>query len=141
MKDQTHPAPWMCEMLKANTKLDKNGRAIVSPYPPELIMMSMLLQANGVPSSQVNENIITVLAATGKLDADLYNFPNQVTHRRWRFGMTYVCQVQIGMQLTQAANNKQQVATDHSCSLAHTHSLTHSRTLSHTLTLTFTQFG
>ena len=119
-------------MLKANTKLDKNGRAIVPPYPPELIMMSMLLQANGVPSSQVNENIITVLAGTGKLDADIYNYPDQGTHRRWRFGMTYVCQVQIGMELTQAANNKQQVPTTHSPP-THSHTPhTHSVALTHT---------
>ena len=71
--------------------------------------MSMKLMANGVPSSQVNENITTVLDGTEKLDKDMYNWPDATTYRRWRYGMRHVCEVQIGMELTRAANNKKQV--------------------------------
>ena len=93
-----HPAPWMQEMLKVGTS--SNGKRIVKPYPAELILMSMKLMANGVPSSQVNDNITTVLDGTEKLDKTMYNWPDETTHRQWRYGMKHVCEVQIGMELT-----------------------------------------
>ena len=138
-------------------------------YPPELIMKSMLLMANGVPSSKVKANIIAVLAGTEshtthtKLTThkstrlqesatsstssspfhvwsaaevtERYHWPDETTQRkyvcthtpihlctyapharppilpRWRFGMTHVCQVHIGMALTKAAVDKQQILT------------------------------
>ena len=88
---------------------DDASRRIAEPYPPELIMMSMLMMANGTEASKVNSNIVTVLDGTGRLDEELYNWPDQRTYRRWRFGMAHVCQVHIGLALTKAAHNKQQV--------------------------------
>ena len=74
-------------------------------------MMSMMMMANEVKASKVNDNIIAVLSGTGKLNEELYNWPDQRTHRRWRFGMAHVARVQIGMELTKAANDKKQVLT------------------------------
>lgn len=66
--------------------------------------------ANGVTASQVGNNIITVLSGTGKLGEEgRFNWPDQTAFRRWRYGMTHVCRVQIGMELTRAAHNKRQV--------------------------------
>ena len=98
-------------MMQINTPLDKNGRRIVKPYPPEFIMMTMMLMGNGVEASRVNSNITAVFEGTGKWDFKRYNMPDETTCRRWRFGMTHICQVQIGLELTKAANNKQQVLT------------------------------
>ena len=87
----------------------------VSPYPPEMILTSMMMMANGTPASKVTDNIIAVLAMTNKLgegiDQDKYNWPDETTLGRWRYGMAHVCQVQIGMELTKAAIDKQQVIT------------------------------
>ena len=99
----------MADMQKVNSMDEEEVHRIAKPYPPEFIMMSMMLMANGTEASKVNSTIVSVLDATGKLVEDLYNWPDQRTHRRWRFGMTYVCQVHIGLMLTKAARNKQQV--------------------------------
>ena len=97
----------MVDMVKQDGQDDR--RSIAKPYPPELIMMSMVLMANGTEASKVHKNIVAVLDGTGKLNESNYNWPDQRTHRRWRFGMTHVCQVHIGMELTKAAHDKQQV--------------------------------
>ena len=99
----------MADMQKVNTMDEEEVHRIPKSYPPELVMMSMILMANGTEASKVNSTIVSVLDATGKLDEDLYNWPDQRTHRRWRFGMAHVCQVHIGLELTKAAHNKQQV--------------------------------
>ena len=94
-------------MIRCGTS--SKGQRIVKPYPAELIIMSMKLMANGVPASQVDANITTCLYGTEKLTKEQYNWPDETTYRRWRYGMKHVCEVQIGMELTKAANNKQQV--------------------------------
>ena len=107
LKSKTHPFPWMSGMVKQRTEADAQS----GHYPPELILMSLSLMANGKPASQVNADITTVLSGGENFDTDRYRWPDQTTHRRWRFGITHVCQVQIGMELTRAANNKKQVLT------------------------------
>ena len=64
-----------------------------------------------IHSSKVSANIVSVLSGTGELHEDLYNWPDERTQRRWRFAMEHICQVQIGMALTKAANDKRQVLT------------------------------
>ena len=107
--ENVHPAPCMESMMVAQDTSSK----YVAPYPPEMILSSMMMMANGTPASQVNANIIAVLTMTNKLgkgiDNDKYNWPDETTLGRWRYGMTHVCQVQIGMELTKAARDKQQV--------------------------------
>ena len=106
-QSQQHPAPCMTSTLK-----DDRSK-YVAPYPPEMILSSMMMMANGTPASKVTENIVAALTMTKKLgkgiDEEKYNWPDETTLGRWRYGMAYVCQVHIGMELTKAANNKRQV--------------------------------
>ena len=71
----------------------------------------MLLMGNGVPSSKVVDNIIAVWSTAENFDSQRYHWPDQTTERRWRFGMSHVCQVHIGMALTKAADDKRQMLT------------------------------
>ena len=81
-------------------------------YPAEFIMTAMMLMGNGVPASQVTANVVSIFEGTGKLgDPTRYNWPDQTTYRRWRYGMEHICRVQIGMELTKAAHDKRQVLT------------------------------
>ena len=86
-------------------------------HAPELIAMSILMQGDGIKSSRVNNAVFAVLRQSGMLDdehvscSDVQNLPDQTSHRRWRYGMNYVCRVQIGLTLTRMATDKSQVLT------------------------------
>lgn len=99
-----HPAPWMADMLKVPGVRPK-------PYPAEMIEKAMKLMADGVPASKINEAFVDVLETDLGDLKKRYNWPDQTTHRRWRYGMAHVCRVQIGLELTKAAHNKKQVLT------------------------------
>ena len=62
-----------------------------------------MMMVKGTPVSTVTDKIIVVLGMTNKLgediDQDKYNWPDDTTLGRWRYGMTHVCQVHIDMEL------------------------------------------
>ena len=68
----------MADTVKVTGDTDAKRR---KPYPPELIMTSMLLMGNGVPSSKVKDNIIAVFSGTRSCTAETSKPAIRKSHR------------------------------------------------------------
>ena len=73
-------------------------------HAPEFILTCMRAMGNGSMASRVNNSVKIFYESTGIVIPDR-NFPDQVTQRRWRYGMHYICMVQVGEVLTRAIRN------------------------------------
>ena len=75
-----------------------------SPHAPEFILASMQAMGRGVMSSRVND-IAKIFWQSTNIVIPEGNFPDETTLRRWRYGMHYICMVQVGEVLTRAVRN------------------------------------
>lgn len=77
-----------------------------APYPLKYVKLSMILAGNGLPASKITGVTKSVMQELD-IDTDQYNFPHETTHGRWRFGLAYAVQIQIGQILTSEAHKIQ----------------------------------
>ena len=107
LKVEAKECPWLHKMKK-----QAPTRTRQTQYPPELIVLSLLLMGDGMQASRVNGAVYNVLRQSGLLDTDEdIGFPKRQTLGNWRYGMNHVCRVQIGMCLTRMSVDKNQVLT------------------------------
>ena len=74
------------------------------PHAPEFVYSSMRSMGQGTMASRVNNQAKIFYKSTGIVIPER-NFPDQKTQRSWRYGMHYVCMVQVGEVLTRAVRN------------------------------------
>lgn len=73
-------------------------------HAPEFILASMRAMGRGAMSSRVNDLAKIFYESVG-IVIPKQNLPDQTTQRRWRYGMQYICMVQVGEVLTRAVRN------------------------------------
>ena len=88
---------WLRDMM--DPKRPKGSR-----HAPEFILASMEAMGRGVMSSRVND-IANIFLSRANIVIPKANFPDETTQRRWRYGMHYICMVQVGEMLTRAVRN------------------------------------
>ena len=75
-----------------------------SRHAPEFILTSMQAMGRGIMSSRVND-IAKIFWQSTNIVIPECNFPDETTQRKWRYGMHYICMVQVGELLTRAVRN------------------------------------
>ena len=74
------------------------------PYAPEFVFPCMRVMGNGAMGSRVDDFAKIFYESVG-ISLPERNLPDETTQRRWRYGMHYVCMVQVGEVLTRAIRN------------------------------------
>ena len=74
------------------------------PHELEFVLASMRAMGAGAMASRVN-NLAQIFYESAGVTIPKQNLPNQTTQRRWRYGMHYICMVQVGEVLTRAIRN------------------------------------
>lgn len=73
-------------------------------HTPEFVFSSMRAMGKGSMASRVN-NFAKIFYESAGITVSEQNLPSQTTYRRWRYGMHYICMVQVGEILTRAIRN------------------------------------
>lgn len=74
------------------------------PHAPEFVFASMRAMGQGAMASRVDDFAKIFYESVG-ISLPERNLPNQKTQRQWRYGMHYICMVQVGEVLTRAVRN------------------------------------
>ena len=117
------------------------------PHAPEFVLASMRAMGQGTMASRVG-NLANIFYDSIGISLPKKNLPSEKTQRNWRYGMHYICMVQVGEVLTRAVRNgdtKLIITSDGSpVNTYHTYESmsctcpTHAHVHSHTLPLTHT---
>ena len=73
-------------------------------YDPEFVFACIRAMGKGSMASRVDDFAKIFYESVG-ISLPERNLPDETTQRRWRYGMHYICMVQVGEVLTRAVRN------------------------------------